>query len=124
MTRQLKLFVVSGMLVLYAGMMLAGQSLHELMGCEHDHGPAAHSKVSASSDRSPAVVAGEQHVHDADDCPICQFQSHGQLAPIAANQRIATGSCHLRAAACFAGLCRPRVEHLQPARSSARLTIC
>jgi hypothetical protein len=81
MARQFKPVFVSSMLVLYAGMMLAGQSLHGLLGCEHDHGPAALSEACASGEHSPAVVAGEQHVHDANDCPICQFQSHGQLAP-------------------------------------------
>ncbi len=78
MARQFKPFVARGMLVLYAGMMLAGQSLHGLMGCEHDHGP---SQACMTCGHSLAVVAGEQHVHDADNCPICQFQSHGQLAP-------------------------------------------
>ena len=78
MARQFKPFVVSAMLVLYAGMMLAGQSLHWLTGCEHDHGLP---QACLLCGHSPAVVAGEQHLHDADDCPICQFQSHGQLAP-------------------------------------------
>ena len=84
MARHLKPFFVSVMLVLYAGMMVAGQSLHALMGCEHDHGPAGLSgptEARASGEPSPAVVAGEQHLHDADGCPICQFQAQGQLAP-------------------------------------------
>jgi hypothetical protein len=84
MARHLKPFVVSGMLVLYSGMMLAGQSLHALMGCVHDHGPAGLSgstEARASGEQSPAVVAGEQHLHDADCCPICQFHAQGQLAP-------------------------------------------
>jgi hypothetical protein len=72
------------MLVLYSGMMLLGQSLHSLMGCEHDHGPAGISgsaETRGSGEQFPAVVAGAQHVHDADNCPICQFHAQGQLAP-------------------------------------------
>ena len=84
MARHLKPIVASGMLVLYAGMMLLGQSLHSLMGCEHDHVPAGFAgptESRATGERSPTVVGGEQHLHDADGCPICQFHAQGQLAP-------------------------------------------
>jgi hypothetical protein len=84
MARHLKPVFACGMLVLYTGMMLLGPSLHSVMGCEHDHVPAGltgPAESRASSEQSLAIVAGEQDGHDADGCPICQFQAHGQLAP-------------------------------------------
>jgi hypothetical protein len=109
MARHLKPFVVSGMLVLYSGMMLAGQSLHALMGCEHDHEPAGLSgptEARVSGEHALAVVAGEQHVHDADGCPICQFQSQGQLAPslpVSELRQLLVTRVQLQASPVFAG---------------------
>ena len=83
MLRRPKPAFVAGMLVLYAGMMLFGQGLHHLLGCEHEHESlAAHSDVGASAEISPAIHAAavEEHIHDTDACPICQFQAQGQLA--------------------------------------------
>jgi hypothetical protein len=71
------------MLVLYAGMMLFGQSLHHLLGCEHEHGSlAAHSEAVTAGHAATVVhfEAAVEHTHDADACPICQFQAQGQLA--------------------------------------------
>lgn len=70
---------VAGMLVLYAGMMLFGQGLHHLLGCDHEH--ALQSKVPHSCPSTAVrAVAAVEHGHDADNCPICQFQAQGQLA--------------------------------------------
>ncbi|HEV7998698.1 MAG TPA: hypothetical protein VGP63_02385 [Planctomycetaceae bacterium] len=77
---------VGGMLILYTGMMLFGQSLHHLLGCEHDHDHeflATHSGSGNATGQAAAglhVEAADEHVHDADGCPICQFQAQGQLA--------------------------------------------
>jgi hypothetical protein len=74
---------VVGMLILYAGMMLFGQSLHHLLGCEHDAGtPADQAANSVATATVAEAVTSEQagdHNHDADTCPICQFQAQGQL---------------------------------------------
>jgi len=72
----------AGMLILYTGMMLFGQSLHHLLGCDHEHEPlAVRSQAQPSSDAVTAVRAeAVEHVHDADSCPICQFQAQGQIA--------------------------------------------
>jgi hypothetical protein len=77
--------LVAGMLVLYTGMMLFGQSLHHLLGCEHEHDHellATRSGASATEQAAAALhaEATDEHVHDADGCPICQFQAQGQLA--------------------------------------------
>jgi hypothetical protein len=84
MKRHLKPLFAGGMLILYTGMMLFGQSLHALLGCEHDHAwaePVAQTEGQAPGEFSSAIVAGEQHLQEADSCPICQFQAQGQLAP-------------------------------------------
>jgi hypothetical protein len=75
--------LVAGMLVLYTGMMLFGQSLHHLLGCEHEHELLATHSGTGATEQAVAVVhaeAADEHVHDADGCPICQFQAQGQLA--------------------------------------------
>jgi len=104
MLRRLKPLVACGMLVLYAGMMLLGESLHGLLGCEHAHGPTA---VATSVNESPtegsvpAVAASVEDEHDADACPLCQFHAQGQLAPnIGEGQLedavVVTAPCHSR----------------------------
>jgi hypothetical protein len=81
---RLKSIIACGMLVLYTGMMLGGESLHLLLGCEHA-GPAATSIASAenatSDANTPSFANGVRFVHDEDSCPICQFHAQGQLAP-------------------------------------------
>jgi hypothetical protein len=73
---------IAGMLVLYTGMMLLGPGLHELLGCEHEHAVLAPgSQAVPVSDSSSAIRAeAVEHAHDADNCPICQFQAQGQIA--------------------------------------------
>jgi hypothetical protein len=88
MKRHFKPFFAGAILILYTGMMLSGQSLHALMGCEHDHGAAGRVESRAPGEQSLAVVAGEPDLHDADGCPICQFQAHGQLAPSLATSEL------------------------------------
>jgi hypothetical protein len=69
----------AGMLVLYAGMMLFGQGLHHLLGCDHEHELLAVQTLT-NCDASTAVRAeAVEHAHDADNCPICQFQAQGQI---------------------------------------------
>ncbi len=85
MKRHFKPFF-GGILILYTGMMLFGQSLHALLGCEHHHAwaePAGQTESRSSGEFSSGIVAGEQHLDEdeADSCPICQFQAQGQLAP-------------------------------------------
>jgi hypothetical protein len=72
----------SGMLVFYAGMMLFGQGLHHFLGCEHEHNLlAVQSEARANSEASAAIRAeAVEDAHDADNCPICQFQAQGQIA--------------------------------------------
>jgi len=82
MKRHFKPFF-GGILALYTGMMLFGPSLHVLLGCEHHHAwdtPAGQTEFRVPGEFSSAIVAGEQHLDEADSCPICQFQAHGQLA--------------------------------------------
>jgi hypothetical protein len=80
----------SGMLVVYAGMMLFGQGLHHFLGCDHEHNLlAVRSEVRANSEASTTVRAEVvDHVHDADNCPICQFQAQGQIAATIASSEL------------------------------------
>ena len=75
---------VAGMLVLYTGMMLLGPSLHQLLGCDqcdHEHELLAVRSQEPGSNASSAIrVEAVEHFHDADNCPICQFQAQGQIA--------------------------------------------
>ena len=81
MLRRLKPAFAAGMLILYAGMMLGGQSLHQLLGCEDEHAfVPAHAVAEATDSAIVQVEATVEHSHDADACPICQFQAHGQIA--------------------------------------------
>jgi hypothetical protein len=81
---RLKSIIACGMVVLYTGMMLGGESLHLLLGCEQS-GRAATSVSSAANATSdantPSVANPVRFVHDEDSCPICQFHAQGQLAP-------------------------------------------
>jgi hypothetical protein len=82
--------IAAGMLILYAGMMLFGQGLHHLLGCEQEHQfLAVRSHVQPSSEASTATRAeGVEHAHDADNCPICQFQAQGQIAATIAGSEL------------------------------------
>ncbi len=83
MLRRPKPAFVAGMLVLYAGMMLCGQGLHHLLGCEHEHELLAVSSETGTADDAATELhagAAVEHTHEADACPICQFQAQGQLA--------------------------------------------
>jgi hypothetical protein len=81
---------VAGMLVLYTGMMLLGPGLHELLGCEHEHAVrAVASEAVPASDPSSALRADAvDYTHDADTCPICQFQAQGQIAATIAGSEL------------------------------------
>jgi hypothetical protein len=72
------------MVILYAGMMLLGQSLHELLGCEHHH-PHSTVLLSVRASETGETVssrdAGVEDAHDPDSCPLCQFHAQGQLTP-------------------------------------------
>jgi hypothetical protein len=70
----------AGTLVLYAGMMLLGQGLHHLLGCDHEHELRAACSQPSSNTSTAVRVEAVEHDHDADNCPICQFQAQGQIA--------------------------------------------
>ena len=81
MVRSYKSFF-GGMAVLYAGMMLFGQGLHEFMGCEHEHGHFAAARTSSVAETGTTVSRGVDRLdseHDPATCPLCQFYAQGQL---------------------------------------------
>jgi hypothetical protein len=87
MIRRAKTPVAITMLILYTGMMLGGESLHLLLGCECDHAAKCASDAAAATSHpdGPAVASGAKFVHDEASCPICQFHAQGQLAPTLAS---------------------------------------
>jgi hypothetical protein len=71
--------------------MLLGQGLHSLLGCEHDHLPptvSATADARDGDDSSPHLTANVEHVHDAETCPLCQFQAQGQLVSAQAGSEL------------------------------------
>jgi hypothetical protein len=79
-------------LVCYSAIALWGQGLHEFLDDDCDH--VDQSSIVASQSAEPVSAVGgysisahQGHVHDCDNCPICQFQSMGQhfIAPLPAD---------------------------------------
>ncbi len=92
MRRRVRFFLTSSLLLLYAGTMLLGQSLHQLAGCEHHDGAfrqPAHDAHSAGQ----GVSAGDDDHHDAASCPICQFHTQAQFKAPAAEVCWQTFAC-------------------------------
>jgi hypothetical protein len=84
MFRRTQPLIATGMVILYAGMMLLGQSLHELLGCEHHHShlTVVHPiGVSETGETLSSGDAGAEDAHDPETCPLCQFHAQGQLTP-------------------------------------------
>ena len=125
MLRRLKPILVGSLLVVYSGMMLAGQCLHEFLGCDHDRMPvccAAHS--AEHGDGSTSLAAQDEHQHSAADCPICRLHTQGQLSTAAVASELRLVVCSEALLHSAARHCLRRPGHSQSARTSRRLTIC
>jgi hypothetical protein len=93
---RLKSIIACGMLVLYTGMMLGGESLHALLGCGLDrHAAKAVSRTASANSHAngPAVGNSARFAHDENSCPICQFHAQGQLAPSRASNPFGQAVC-------------------------------
>ena len=95
MLRRFRAYVAGAMLVLYAGTMLLGQSLHTLLQCEHrlaTRGCIAFESghehradglgggVSLTGNEISLLSSADADGDHAADCPICRFHSQGQLS--------------------------------------------
>ena len=79
-------------LLCYSAIALCGQGLHEFLDDDCDHAEPSivvASQPTASASESGGISIGSHHghVHDCDNCPVCQFQAMGQhfVAPLPTN---------------------------------------